>query len=301
MMFNGVEIMTPILLAALGGLFAEMAGVLNIALEGLILIGAFTGILVAAATGNLAVGMLAAAVAGGVLAGLLAWVTSRLKANIFIAGLAVNLLAAGMIPFLSTWMFGTKGVLRFPDLPRMPRLLVGVHTGLPLLDDLLFGHSVTVYLAWLTAVIAAVLLYRTPFGLRLRATGARAESAVVSGVNAVRYRSIAIVVSGVAAGLAGSTISLRLGVYLPNISAGRGWIALVAIYLGYRTPMGIVIAALLFGLTDSLAGAAQGFMNIPGTILLGLPYAITVVAMILYSAIRSTKPRRRRRRIDAHF
>jgi general nucleoside transport system permease protein len=298
--FNAVEIMTPILLAALGGLFAELAGVLNIALEGLILIGAFAGILAAAYTGNLAIGMLAGAVAGGLLATLLAGFTTRLKANIFIAGLAVNLFAAGLIPFLSTWMFGTKGVLRFPDLPRLPRLFVGVQTGARLLDQLLFGHSITVYLAWVAAMVAAIVLYRTPFGLRLRATGAHEPSVVVSGVNAVAYRRVAIVVSGLAAGLAGAAISLRLGVYLPNISAGRGWIALVAIYLGYRSPVGIVVAALLFGFTESLAGAAQGLLAIPGTVLLGLPYAITVVAMILYSAVRS-RSKRRRRRINAHF
>ena len=300
MMFNAVEIMTPILLAALGGLFAEQAGVLNIALEGLILTGAFAGILAAAAGGSLVVGMLAGALAGGLLAAVFTFFSIRLRANIFITGLAVNLLAAGTIPFISTWMFGTKGVLRFPDLPRLPRLFEGVTSGVGFVDSLLFGHSATVYLAWLLVAVALVALYRTPFGLRLRAVGAREDSVIIAGVDAVAYRRIAVLVSGVAAGLAGAAISLRLGVYLPNISAGRGWIALVAIYLGYRHPVGILIAALLFGFTESLAGAAQGLLAIPGTVLLGLPYAITVVAMIAYSALRA-RGLRRRRFIDAHF
>ncbi len=300
MIFNAVEIMTPILLAALGGLFAELAGVLNIALEGLILAGAFAGILAGAASGSLVVGMLAGALAGGLLAAVFTFFSIRLRANIFITGLAVNLLAAGSIPFISTWMFGTKGVLRFPDLPRLPRLLEGVTSGVGFIDSLLFGHSATVYLAWLLVPLALVALYRTPFGLRLRAVGAREESVIIAGVDAVAYRRIAVLISGVAAGLAGAAISLRLGVYLPNISAGRGWIALVAIYLGYRHPIGILIAALLFGFTESLAGAAQGLLAIPGTVLLGLPYAITVVAMITYSALRA-RGLRRRRFIDAHF
>ncbi|TVQ37814.1 MAG: ABC transporter permease [Spirochaetaceae bacterium] len=300
MIFNAVEIMTPILLAALGGLFAERAGVLNIALEGLILTGAFAGILIAAATASLLVGMLAGAAAGGLLAVVFAFFSIRLRANIFITGLAVNLLAAGGIPFVSTWMFGTKGVLRFPQLQRMPRLLEGVTSGINAVDSLLFGHSVTVYLAWLLTALAFVVLYRTPFGLRLRALGAREESVVLAGVDATAYRRLAIVISGIAAGLGGAAISLRLGVYLPNISAGRGWIALVAIYLGYRHPFGILMAALLFGFTESLAGAAQGLLAIPGTVLLGLPYAITVVAMIVYSALRA-RGRRHRRLIDSHF
>ena len=300
MIYNAVEIMTPILLAALGGLFAEQAGVLNIALEGLILTGAFAGILAAAAGGSLVVGMLAGALAGGLLAAVFTFFSIRLRANIFITGLAVNLLAAGTIPFISTWMFGTKGVLRFPDLPRLPRLFEGVTSGVGFVDSLLFGHSATVYLAWLLVAVALVALYRTPFGLRLRAVGAREDSVIIAGVDAVAYRRIAVLVSGVAAGLAGAAISLRLGVYLPNISAGRGWIALVAIYLGYRHPVGILIAALLFGFTESLAGAAQGLLAIPGTVLLGLPYAITVVAMIAYSALRA-RGLRRRRFIDAHF
>ncbi|TVR34469.1 MAG: ABC transporter permease [Spirochaetaceae bacterium] len=300
MIFNAVEIMTPILLAALGGLFAELAGVLNIALEGLILAGAFAGILAGAASGSLVVGMLAGALAGGLLAAVFTFFSIRLRANIFITGLAVNLLAAGSIPFISTWMFGTKGVLRFPDLPRLPRLLEGVTSGVGFIDSLLFGHSATVYLAWLLVPLALVALYRTPFGLRLRAVGAREDSVIIAGVDAVAYRRIAVLISGVAAGLAGAAISLRLGVYLPNISAGRGWIALVAIYLGYRHPIGILIAALLFGFTESLAGAAQGLLAIPGTVLLGLPYAITVVAMITYSALRA-RGQRRRRFMDAHF
>lgn len=300
MIFNAVEIMTPILLAALGGLFAELAGVLNIALEGLILTGAFAGILAAAATGSLVAGIIAGALAGGLLAAVFAFFSMRLKANIFITGLAINLLAAGAIPFLSTWMFGTKGVLRFPDLKRLPHLFRDTSTGIGIIDGLLFGHSATVYLAWLLVAVSAVTLYRTPFGLRLRALGAREESVVIAGVNAAAYRRMAILISGIAAGIGGASISLRLGVYLPNISAGRGWIALVAIYLGYRHPIGIAVAALLFGFTASLAGAAQGMLAIPGTVLLGLPYAMTVVAMIVYSALRS-RSRKRRRLIDAHF
>ncbi|MFW5688344.1 MAG: ABC transporter permease [bacterium] len=270
MIANSLDLMVPILLAALGGLLTERAGVLNIGLEGLILFGAFAGLAAANATGSLVAGLLSGAAAGVVLAAVYSVACIELRANIFVAGLATNLLAAGVVPYLSQLVYGTKGVVR-----------LGLDPGFASAA----GVSVMVPVSIALAAVLWVALYYTPFGMRLRATGGNPEALVARALRPDRYRRAAMLLSGLLAGFAGAQVSLRLGVYVPNISAGRGWIALVAIFLGARHPLGVVAAAAVFALFESFAGAAQGFTEIPGTLLLGLPYLITLVAMVVYSAI----------------
>jgi general nucleoside transport system permease protein len=267
---NALDLMVPILIAALGGLLTERAGVLNVGLEGLILVGAFASVVGANLTGSFAVGFVFGCAAGLTLAALYSVACIELRANIFVAGLATNLLAAGIVPYASALVYGTRGVVRLAVTPGFPRV---------------FGVSVTVPLAVVVALAVSVALFETPFGIRLRATGGNPAALVARALRPDRYRRIAMLASGVFAGAAGAEVALRLGVYLPNISAGRGWIALVAIFLGVRHPLGIVAAAFVFALFESFAGAAQGFTDIPGTLLLGLPYLITLAAMISYSAV----------------
>ncbi len=270
MMANALELMVPILIAALGGLLTERAGVLNIGLEGLILVGAFAAIVGANLTGSLLTGVLFAVAAGLTLATVYSVACIELRANIFVAGLAINLLAAGIVPTLSSLLYGTRGVVRLATAASPLRIA---------------GVSVMVPAAVLLAIVIHVFLFETPHGIRLRAAGGNPEALVARALRPNRYRRFAMLSSGALAGLAGAALALRLGVYVPNISAGRGWIALVAIFLGVRHPLGIVAGAFVFALFDSFAAAAQGFTDVPGTLLLGLPYLITLAAMVLYSAI----------------
>jgi simple sugar transport system permease protein len=270
MIVNAVELMVPILLAALGGLLTERAGVLNIGLEGLILVGAFAGLAGANLTGSLAAGLVFGAGAGLLLAALYSVACIELRANIFVAGLATNLLAAGIVPYLSALFYGTKGVVRLAFEPGFASVA---------------GISIMVPVSIGLALLVSLALFRSPFGIRLRAVGGNPSALVARALSPNRYRRAAMLLSGVFAGVAGAEVSLRLGVYLPNISAGRGWIALVAIFLGVRHPIGVVGAAAVFAFFESFAGAAQGFTQIPGTLLLGLPYLITLLAMVLYSAL----------------
>ena len=278
MITNAVELMVPILLAALGGLLTERAGVLNIGLEGLMLFGAFAGVAVAALTGSTLAGLAAGAAGGVILAAIYSVGCIELRANIFVCGLALNLLAAGIVPYLSGILFDTRGVVR-SGAAAMPRFL---------------GYPVMVPVSLALAIVLTLVLFRHPFGMRLRAAGDRPDALEARGLRPDAYRRTAMLLSGLLAGVAGAELSLRLGVYVPNISAGRGWIALVAIYLGMRHPLGIVAAAMVFALFESFAGAAQGFTAIPGTLLLGLPYLITLVAMIGYSALAGRRERRSR-------
>lgn len=276
MIANVLTTMTPILIAALGGLLSDQAGVLNIALEGMMLVGAFFAAAAAAASGSVVVGILAGAAAGALAGMVFTLAAMELRANIFVVGLSVNLLAAGVIPMASLGMFDTKGVVRFEGMPATASVL-GI-------DSLAVLAVALVPLTW-------ILLYRTRFGLKVRAAGRNDAALTVRGIQPGLYRRLALILSGLAAGAGGAALSIRQGVYVPNITAGDGWIALVCIYLGNRHPAGILVAALVFAVAEDIAVAAQGYLSVPPTVLLGLPYFLTVVAMIVYSAVRAHRRR----------
>lgn len=283
---NTIGIMTPVLLAAIGGMMTELAGMLNIALEGLILTGAFFSVVFAAYTGSLAAGLVMGVAASMLAAFIYGFITLKLKANIFITGLAVNLLAVGVTTIISFHFFGTKGVLSFAELPRLPVFNAGFMNGIPVIGDILFGHNILVYAGWLIVLAAWFTVYKTPYGFRLRGTGSNASAMKAIGLKPSTYKISAVVISGLTCGLAGAVLTLNLGAYVPNISSGRGWIALVVIYLGAKNPYGIFLAAFLFGLAESFSNYAQGFLDIPADFILAFPYLITVAAMIIMSALR---------------
>jgi ABC-type uncharacterized transport system permease subunit len=289
---NAVDIMTPFLLAGIGGLFTELAGMLNIALEGLILTGAFFSIVFAAATGNLLLGILLGILCAMALAWMFGAVTLYMRANVFITGLATNLFASGFTIVLAFQLFKTKGVIQFPGIPKLPALVVPPFLQkIPVVGDVLFGHNVIVYLTWAIVLLSALVIYRTPFGLRLRGTGLNSATIVSLGLNPKRYQMAGILISGLTCGLAGAMLTIELAAFVPEISSGRGWIALVAIYLGNKTPWGIFIASFVFGLAESFSNYAQGAIKVPVDFILALPYVITVVAMIIYSMFRHFRSR----------
>ena len=287
---NAVGIMTPFLLAATGGLYTELSGMLNIALEGLMLVGAFFAVVFAGLTGSLALGV-ALGIASSMLAALLfGLVTLKLKANVFIAGLATNLLASGLTVVLAFQLFKNKGVVRF-ELGSLPVLSVPALQGVPLLGGLLLGHNLLVYVSWAIVLASVVVIYRTPFGLRLRGTGLNAPTVASLGLRPQAYQLAGILISGFTCGLAGAWMTLNLAAFVPNITSGRGWIALVAIYLGNKTPVGIVVASFVFGLSEAFSNYAQGALKVPADFILAFPYFITVLAMILYSMWRHYRAR----------
>jgi simple sugar transport system permease protein len=277
---SAVTIMTPLLLAATGGLFTELAGMLNIALEGMLLISAFTAVTAVYYTGSVVIGIAAAIISSMILAGLLASVTLRLKSNVFITGLAANLFAAGITVVLSHYFFATRGVVVLKNAHRLTLFDIPVIENIPVLSDIFSGHSFYVYLSWLLLFIAAIVIYKTPFGYRLRACGRHSQALVSLGLNPDLYRYIAFLISGFACGIGGSFLSLNLGVFVPNMSSGKGWIALVVIFLGSRKPQNIIAAAFVFGLIDSFSNYAQGLLNIPADFILAIPYIFTLLMMI---------------------
>ena len=288
---SAVAIMTPLLLAAMGGLFTELSGMLNIALEGLMLTGAFTSIIFTFYTGNMVLGVLIGIICTMALAALLGTVTLHLKSNVFITGLATNLFASGLTVVLSFRLFGNKGVVVFDQIGNLPRLYIPVLQRIPIIGDLFIGHHILVYLSWVMLLVVSWVLYKTPFGFRLRAAGLHETTLVSLGMRPQRYRFIAFLISGFTCGLAGAVLTLNLGAFVPNITSGKGWIALVVIFLGQKKPLGLLLAALVFGFADAFSNYAQGAFNIPADFILAIPYIFTLLAMVGFSMYTSRKNR----------
>jgi simple sugar transport system permease protein len=286
---SAVSIMTPLLLAALGGLFTEVSGMLNIALEGLLLTGAFAAVAAAHYTGSLVLGLAAAALASILLSAVLAWVTLNLKSNVFITGLASNLFAAGITVVLSQRLFLTRGVVAPEALPRLSRFSVPLLGNIPVIGDILSGHSYLVYLSWALLMLTWLVLYQTPFGFRLRACDKHSRALVSLGLKPDAYRFTAFLVSGFTCGIGGAFLSLNLGVFVPHMSSGKGWIALVVIFLGGRKPWGILAAAFVFGLTEAFSNYSQGILNIPVDFILAFPYVFTLLVMVGVSVYTKRK------------
>ncbi len=293
MVHAAVRLMVPLLLAAVGGLITEYAGVLNIALEGLMLFGAFAGVLTAAHSGSVALAIVAAAAASGALALLYGLVALRLRANIFVAGIATNLLASGLTTVLADRLFGYKGVVRFAVFPSLPPMVPAAELGrlgpAGAFLQIFLDQSLLVPLAWALVAIAWVALEKTPFGLRLKGTGQAPEVVASVGIDPERYKVAAIALSGVACGVAGATLAMDLQAFVPNLTAGRGWIALVIVYLGQRRMAGVVAASLFFALADSFSNYSQGILALPSELVLAFPYALSLAALVAYSIWRARK------------
>jgi len=270
---SAVFIMTPLLFASAGGLFTELSGMLNIALEGLLLAGAFSAIAAIHYTGSFAAGIAAAVFVSVSLSALHAFSSLKLKSNVFISGLAVNLLAGGLTIVFSNRFFNTRGVVIIDGYVFPLFNYFFICTGLFLL-----------FAAWF-------VIYKTPFGYRLRACGMDSLALSSLGIKTDRYRFFAFIICGFFCGIGGAFLSLKIGAFVPNISAGKGWIALVIIFLGRRRPLGLIIAAFVFSLAESFSNYAQGALAIPADFILAMPYLLTFFAMVFVSIAVKRKNR----------
>jgi simple sugar transport system permease protein len=276
---SSLDIMTPLLLAGLGGLFTELAGMLDIALEGMLLSGAFAAVAVAHFSGSLFWGVLGGLFFSMLLAALHALVTLRLGANVFITGLAVNMLSSGLTVLLAGKLFDSRGVVTFNNIPGLPLFL---------------GRSVFFYLALLSVLLCHLALFKTPFGQRLRCCTDNRKLLSSLGITSDNYRFSAFLIAGFFCGLGGAALSLPISGFVPGMSSGNGWIALVVIFLGGKRPLGLLAAAFVFGLSESFSNYAQGLFSASGaaplSLILALPYLFTLVVMV---AVSAAKPRNR--------
>lgn len=274
-----VRALIPVLLAALGGMICERAGVFQISLEGLMLTGAFAAVAASYAAQSALAGALVAMVAGAGLSLVLAYGTVTRRGDPIVLGVAINLLALGLTSFLLGQIFGVRGVFQHARIDGLDRLALPGLSELPVLGRALFRLTLPGYLALLAVPALWVFLFRTPIGLRLRGVGERPAAAETLGVSPTRYKYAAVLASGVLAGLAGAQLALGNVVqFAENMSSGRGWIAVVAVLLGRAHPAGVLGASLLFGFAEGLGFRLQG-NGMPVQITDALPYVVTLVAL----------------------
>jgi len=271
----------PILLAALGGALCQRVGVFNIALEGLMLTGAFAAVAGSFFTGSAGLGVLIAVLAGVLVASVLALFVLGFRGDEIVVGIAINLLAAGLTVFLLRALLGVKGAFQDPALQGLSRMNLPVVEGLPVVGALLSGHSWIVYLAIVLTVAIHLFLSRHRVGLHIRGVGENPEAALTLGVPVMKVKTGVILVSGALCGLAGAQLSLgSVTLFVENMSAGRGWMAVVAVMLGQGHPLGVLAASVLFGFTDSLGFRLQG-LRLPSQLTDAMPYLVTLLALFL--------------------
>ncbi|MCY0902288.1 MAG: ABC transporter permease [Firmicutes bacterium] len=268
---------TPLALPALGGTFSERTGVVNIAMEGNMLVGAFFGVMIAAATHSSWLGLLAGALAGGILSLSLAWAAIRLQADQVVVGMAVNLFAAGITAFLFNTIYGPNGTP--PNTPFLPTVTIPGLYQIPFIGPILGQQNVLVYIMLLLVVVSHYVLFHTTLGLRMRAVGEHPEASDTVGINVARLRYLGVFLGGLLAGLGGVFLSIGLlNSFDVGMTDGRGYIALAAMIFGKWTPLGSLGAALLFGFATALSFALQG-IGISSNLVAMLPYALTIIAL----------------------
>lgn len=289
-MFDVLISAAPLTLAGTGALWTELAGSLAIALEGWMALGAFAGYCWTLWTGSSFLGAALAALSASAAALLLAIFVEKTGADPFIAGLASNLGIAGAIPLISAKIFAAAGVLRLPS-PAGGALLPSAAFARPPAGASHFGdwHLGSVCAALVFAALSAYLLNKTPLGLRLRSSGLAPAAAAERGVNPARYRVLSWTVAAFLAALGGAALTFRVGVYAPGGVAGRGWLALAAVFLGFRKTRGVLAASLVFAAAGRLALRAQNAPSIPAPALLGLPSLIALALYALSLALSKNK------------
>lgn len=278
---SSLILLVPLLLAAMGGLVHRASGIVNIGLEGQMLIGALLGAVISGATGSWALGMLAAGLTGAVSAWLMTLVITRLQANQIIVGLGFNILAAGVIGFVLTWQMGVSGTYRVPGLDRLPRYDIVWLDSIPVLGPV-FNHKDLVF--WLTLVLIPLLVWllrSTRFGVRVRAAGDAEQAAASQGINVLSIRERAGAIAGALAGLGGAYLSVaQVGLFNDEMVAGRGFIALAAFYFGRARPVPTALACLVFAFFDALQVNLQSSSS-TSQLLTTLPYLSVLIALAI--------------------
>ncbi len=280
----------PLLITSLGGLFSERSGVVNIGLEGLMVIGAFASAVCTVTLYPLIgpwavwVSLIAAMLAGALFSVLHAFASINLNANQVISGTAINMIAGALTVFLARTFTGSGNIQLTAGIPRFD---IPFLVNIPILGPLLFRQTYgTTWLILFILLLGSFLLYKTPFGLRLRSCGEHPQAADAAGINVFRIRYIGVLLSGALAGLGGATILVTYSGEFNGSVAGMGFLALAALIFGQWKPLGILGATFFFGFAATLANASQAepvLQVIPEVILKVFPYVVTLLALILFS------------------
>lgn len=275
-----IRLSVPLLFASLGEVFSQRSGVLNLGLEGLVLMGAFVGFVGANLSGNLWLGVLLGMLAGMAVALVVAVFDVTLGADQTIVGIMIVITAEGLVTYLNNLVFGGSYISQ--RIEGFASIRIPLLADIPVIGETFFSQNLLVYLAFLLVPLSTLVLYKTTWGLRLRGVGQDPLAAEAMGVSVFRVRYLAVLFGGLMAGLSGAFLTLGyLGTYSENISAGRGWIAIALVYFGQWNPYRVLAGALLFGGVNALQLRlqAQG-ADLPFQFMLMLPYALTILVLM---------------------
>ena len=296
-LYMWIRVATPILLAALGAAVCNKAGVVNLGLEGIMLISALFGVLGGAMGGNLFWGFLTGVGSALVVSAIFAYFHLILKANATLCGTAINTAATGLTVFVLQLATGEKGNSSSLRSFSFPEVEIPLIKDIPVVGDILSGHNALTYTAILMVVLVYILLYKTPLGLRMRAVGENPNAASSVGQDVVKIRFIAIIICGVLTGLGGMYLSMGyLDMFVRYMVAGRGFIALAACSMGQSTPVGALISSLVFAFFDGLSNILQ-VLQIPSQFVQMLPYLATIAGLTVFSIQQSMRAKRKMNRL----
>lgn len=277
---NTLRTATPVILAAMGGLLTEQAGIMNIGMDGMILIGAFVAVAFSYFCASASMGVFMAVLAGIVIGLFFALFVVKLKSDEFIIGMALNTFAGGLTVFLLRSIFGVKGTFSDAGIVPLPTIELEFLSGIPILGPLLCNNSLFVYLTWIFVFLTWVFLYRTPYGFWMRAAGEHPESLETAGISPIKMKFLASILCGVFCGFAGAHLSLGyLTMFSEGMSASRGFIAFACVIFGMANPPKVFLAALLFGFLNALGLRLQS-VGVPSNLTSMTPYIVTVIMMI---------------------
>lgn len=277
-----LRVLTPILLAALGGALCSRAGLFNVGLEGFMLLGAFSAIAGNYYFHNIFLAILFAILVVSVFSLIFAYLSINLRANVIVVGIAMNALAAGLTTFSLRTLFDVKGAFYDKEMVGLPKWNIPVVEDIPVLGPIISGHTPIVYLAFVIAGVMWYYFYRTKNGFRFLAAGENPLAASSIGIRVRRYQYGAVLANGVLCALAGAQLSLgQLTMFTEGMTAGRGFIALVATMLGQSGPLGVTASSLLFGFMEAVSIRFQG-LALPTHFTQMLPYVVTIAAMFFF-------------------
>jgi general nucleoside transport system permease protein len=279
---SGIAFTTPILLAAIGENFSERAGVIVLAVEGEILAAAFCSFIVVSSTGNYFLGLMAGVAAAALIALIHAFASVTLSVDQIVSGIGLNMIVfAGTSFFFRQIFWGEEVVTSLPNLSILDNIPLPLLSQIPILGPILFDHNILTYIAILTVPLASFVLYKTNYGLAIRASGEDPDSVNSAGINSATVRYVSVILGGVLAGLGGVSLSMgETGIFMDGMSAGRGFLAVSAVIFGNWRPGKVFLGAMLFGLLSSLQTYLQAVgAPIPHQFMQMMPYIICILAL----------------------
>lgn len=281
-----LRISAPLLMAGMAGLLSYQVGLINIALEGMMLAGAFAAVVGAHETGSTWTGVLIAVITGGLTGALFAAAVVSMRANLIVSGLALNFLVTGGTAYLMDILYDQSGTFAPEGLNKLPVVDLPLIEDIPYLGDVVSGHSPLVYVSWILIPLTSVFLYRMAVGGHIRAVGEHAEAAQTAGISVWRMQVLALILGGMLCGLAGAHLSVGdLPLFREKMTNDRGFIALAAVYFAAARPRLTAIACLVFGFFEALQFRLQlRDTALPNEFLQMLPYLMVVIALVVMSA-----------------